>query len=523
MTRLFSFDDILKGKTPNMTPHLKHLHTIMTLFLLSIAVTAAWSQQKPLFSEDQLKQDEMTAHLRFIASDKLMGRMTGTAGCNEAANYIAAEFRKSGLSEFPSAKGYMQPVPLFRRKLPAKGSVTLLGDTLIQSGRMTLRNGGPLQWSGRFEYVGYGTVDSAKGIDDFRGIDVKGKVVVARFGLKGDANLYGALMTGAESKRRAAHARGAIALVELYQGQREWKSLLALLTRAGIETGNTGSTYPHFIVEDTSLNYVGKAQAKTGGAIVLHTDGMIREEMHAQNVIGFVRGSDPKLRDEYVLLTAHYDHVGVGKPEGPSADSIYNGARDNGMGAVALIGAAKSFITMPPKRSVIIAAVTGEEMGMLGSRFMASEPPVPMNTIVYDLNIDGAGYDDTTLVTVVGLDRTTAGPAIKEGAARYGLTASAEPAAQKGLFNASDNVSFAGKGVPAPTFSEGFHSFGPEILKYYHRAADQADENFNFSYFLKFCKAFVHSARLIADAPIAPFWTPGDSYEQAGKKLYQKN
>lgn len=229
------------------------------------------------------------------------------------------------------------------------------------------------------------------------------------------------------------------------------------------------------------------------------------------------------MRDEYLLLSAHYDHIGVGRPEGPSADTIYNGARDNGMGTVALIAAAKSFAKAPPKRSVIIAAVTGEEMGLLGSHFLAAEPPVPMEKIVFDLNIDGAGYDDTTLVTVVGFDRTTADAALKQGAERYDLTASAEPVAQKGLFNASDNVSFAAKGVPAPTFSEGFHSFGPEILKYYHRAADQADENFNFSYLLKFCKAYVHTARIIGDMPVAPFWRPGDSYEQAGKKLYQKN
>jgi len=506
-----------------MTPFSKSWKALFTAFFVVLIAADSQAQKKTAYPEDQLSQEEMAAHLRFIASDKLLGRMTGTPGCNEAARYIAGEFKKSGLAAFQSAEGYFQRVPLFRRMPPGKGTIVLMGDSLNQSNRMALRSGGTLNWSGRFEYVGYGMVDSAKGIDDYRGIDVKGKVVLARFGQKGETNFRASLTSSAEAKKRTAQARGAVALVELYQGQREWKSVVTFLARPGIETGAADGGFSHFIVEDTSMGYVSKVQSKSSGEIVLQTDGIRQEEMRAQNVIGFIRGSDPKLRDEYILLTAHYDHIGVGKPEGPTADSIYNGARDNGMGVVALIAAAKSFSVDPPQRSVIIAAVTGEEIGMFGSRHLAAEPPVPMGKIVFDLNIDGAGYDDTTIVTVVGLERTSAESAIKEGTERYGLMVMAWPSGQTDLFNRSDNASFAGRGVPAPTFSEGFHSFGPEILKYYHRAADQADENFNFSYLLKFCKAFVHSARLISDMPVAPFWKPGDPYEQAGKKLYQRN
>jgi Zn-dependent M28 family amino/carboxypeptidase len=293
--------------------------------------------------------------------------------------------------------------------------------------------------------------------------------------------------------------------------------------RSGVETGAADQGFPHLIVEDTSKRYATLVQSSNAIEIAIQAEGVRRQDIPAQNVLGYIRGADPKLREEYVLLTAHYDHIGASRREGASGDTIYNGARDNGMGTVALIGAAKALAATPPKRSVIIAAVTGEEMGMLGSRHLAAEPPVPMGNIVYNLNVDGAGYDDTTIVTIVGLDRTTAEPFIKKGAERYGLTAMQVPEENKGLFNASDNVSFASRGVPAPTFSEGFHGFTPEILKYYHKVTDQADENFNFSYFLKFCKAYTHAARLIADAPIAPFWKEGDPYEQIGKRLYKKN
>jgi hypothetical protein len=506
-----------------MTPSFKSWNIVFTALCFVFSVANSIAQQKATYPEDQLRKEEMAAHLRFIASDKLLGRMTGTPGCDEAARYIAEEFKKSGLGMFQSAEGYIQRVPLYRKMPPGKGTVVLMGDSLIQSKQMALRNGGTLNWSGRFEYVGFGMVDSAKGIDDYKGIDIKGKVALARFGQLGNPDLRAAMITAAETKRRAAQAHGAIALVELYQGRREWKSVIAYLATPAIETGIVRAGFSHFIVQDTSMDYVSKAQAKPRGDIEIQTDGIRGEELPAQNVVGFFRGSDPKLRDEYVLLTAHYDHIGVGKPEGPNADSIYNGARDNGMGVVALIAAAKSFSADPPKRSVIIAAVTGEEIGMFGSRYLASQPPVPMEKIIFDLNIDGAGYDDTTIVTVVGIERTTADSAIKQGTERYGLSVMPPPEELKRLFNQSDNVSFAACGVPAPTFSEGFHSFGPEILKYYHRAADQADENFNFSYLLKFCKAFVHSARIIGDMPVAPFWKSGDPYEQAGKKLYQRN
>ena len=507
----------------NMMMQSRSLAMILGIVSLFIAIAPSRAQQKSLYPEDRLGQEEMAAHLRYIASDKLMGRMTGEPGNNEAARYIADEFRKSGLKSFPSTEAYFQRVPLYKRSRPGKGSLILIGDTLTQPNDMALRKGGPLKWSGSFVYVGYGMVDSARGIDEYKGMDVKGKVVIAQVGQKGEDNLRTALTSVAELKRKSAQAHGAVALVELYQGKREWKTLTGYFNRTGIETGPAGNGFPHFLVVDTLRKLAAKAQSEPRGVISIETEGIREENIQAQNVIGFIRGSDPTLQNEYLLLTAHYDHLGVGKPDGPSADSIYNGARDNGMGTVALIAAAKCFGANPPKRSVIIAAVTGEELGMLGSSYLAMEPPVPMEKIIFDLNIDGAGYDDTTEVTIVGLERTSAEPAIRQGAERYGLAAVPEPVVQKGLFNASDNISFATHGIPAPTFSEGFHSFGPEILKYYHRAADQADENFNFSYLLKFCKAFVHAARIVGDSPEAPSWKAGDSYEQAGKKLYHKN
>ena len=492
--------------------------------LIALTTTDADAQKKPAFPEDRLDQAEYAAHLRFLASDEMRGRMTGTPWLEVAARYVAEQFRAAGLAPVEGAKGYLQSFPLARRTPPATGHIVLGGDTLRQGKSMMIRNGGALNWSGGYVFVGYGTVDLDRKIDDFKGLDLKGKVAVAKIGSAGGSDFIGSLTTLSEKKRQDAAERGAVALVELYRGPREWRLLVSYLGRAGLDIQSGGSNVVHFLVEDTAGTLAARAELQKDLQGSVQTPGIRFEITNTSNVIGLVRGSDPKLRDEYVLLTAHYDHIGTRAPRGggSAADTIYNGARDNAMGTVALIAAARSFVTQPPKRSVLIAALTGEEVGGFGSRYLAEHPPVPMDRIVFDLNSDGAGFDDTTIVTVVGLERTTAQDAIIKGAKRYGLGAIKDPVPEQNLFNRSDNTKFASLGVPAPTFSAGFRAFGDEINKYYHQAADEAGDDFNFSYFLKFCKAYVHSARLIGDMNVTPFWTPGDSYEQAGRKLYKR-
>jgi hypothetical protein len=492
--------------------------------LLALSTTDVGAQKKSAFPEDRLDQAEYAAHLRFLASDELRGRMTGTPWLEVAARYVAEQFRAAGLAQVQGAEGYLQLIPLARKSPPATGQVVLAGDTLRQGKSMMIRNGGALTWSGGVVYVGYGTVDSGRKIDDFKGLDLKGKVAVAKIGAAGSSDFFASLTTLSETKRQHAAERGAVALVELYRGPREWRLLVSFLGRAGLDIQSGGSDVVHFLVEDTAGTIAARAEMQKEFAGSVQTPGIRTEIVRTSNVIGLVRGSDPKLRDEYVLLTAHYDHVGTRAPRGgaPASDTIYNGARDNAMGTVALMAAARSFTAHPPKRSVLIAALTGEEAGGFGSRYLAEHPPVPMNQIVFDLNSDGAGFDDTTIVTVVGLERTTAQDAISKGAKRYGLTAIKDPVPEQNLFNRSDNTKFASLGVPAPTFSAGFRAFGDEINKYYHQAADEAGDDFNFSYFLRFCKAYVHAARLIGDMNVTTFWTPGDSYEQAGRKLYNR-
>lgn len=240
--------------------------------------------------------------------------------------------------------------------------------------------------------------------------------------------------------------------------------------------------------------------------------------VRGKNVIGVIEGSDPTLRDEYLLLAAHYDHVGVG-PATAEGDSIYNGARDNAVGVATVMAAGKYFSEHPPKRSVILALWTAEELGLIGSGYFAENPAVPLDQIMFNLNIDGAGYNDTTMVTIVGLERTGAESIFRSSISKFGLDANPSPVPELGLFNRSDNVHFARKGIPAPTFSLGFTAFDEDIQYYYHQPTDESDD-LDFDYVTKYSRAYILSAERIANENEAPFWVPGDEYEDEGVQLY---
>jgi hypothetical protein len=242
----------------------------------------------------------------------------------------------------------------------------------------------------------------------------------------------------------------------------------------------------------------------------------------AKNVLGWIQGTDPKLMDQFIVLSAHYDHLGIAaKPvqEEGKSDSIYNGARDNAIGVAAVLGAARYFAQHPPKRSILFIAYTGEEIGLRGSRYFAGHPLIPLKQLVYNLNIDNASYNDTTIVSVIGLGRTTADRHIIDACSYYGLKAQPDPEPQQNLFDRSDNVSLAVKGIPAPTYSLGMTRFDDEINKRYHRLSDEVG-NLDLHYAMKYMNAFVLAAKFIADDEAQPVWITGDKYEPAWKTLF---
>ncbi|AUD05111.1 M20/M25/M40 family metallo-hydrolase [Spirosoma pollinicola] len=476
----------------------------------------------PQFPEFSLSRAEVEAHTRFLASDELEGRRTGEQGNRVAARYIAEQFRQLGLKPAGSVDNksdYFQPINLERVKAANSGRMLVGKDTLQLGKELVVMAGGPTNLSGEVVYVGYGLTD---GEDGYKGRDVKGRILVAQGGSP-DAKSPREIFSASAAKRKLASEKGAAALIELYSESIPWGFVNQYFNReqlAVATTENSNAPLAHVWINNANNKY--KQLKDAGQQVTLQTSGRLRSSVMSTNVAGIIEGTDPKLKDEYVVLSAHFDHIGVGKLSGTpfqSGDSIFNGARDNAMGTVAILEAAKALSLQRPKRSILVVALTGEEVGLLGSRYYAEHPLIPLKQTVFDMNIDGAGYNDTTIISVIGLERTGAKLEIETAAKAFGLGVFAEPAPEQGLFDRSDNVSFAAKGIPAPTFSPGFKSFDEAIQKYYHQAIDNP-ESLDFAYVQKFCQSYAYAARLIANRLTRPQWSAGDKYEAAGKALY---
>ena len=484
--------------------------------LLVICIQPLKAQKKVNNKIDQsVTASELEAHLSFLASDEMRGRDTGSPELDIAANYIVAQLKLAGAKPV-SGKSYLQEVALQRISPPVSGEITIGSDVLKLKDDFLFFSGGSARLEKEFVFVGYGTTE------DFQTIDVKDKIVVAFAGLPTSKNPIQAVLTDGPQKNRTAASHGAVALIEIMALPGvPWQGLAGFLSTERIVTKKENtSEFPHLIMRNVELPGIQalKESKKSTGSIALTAgpSGMVP----ARNVAGVIEGNDPRLKDEWIAISAHYDHVGV-KKSNNNPDSIYNGARDNAIGTVALMQAAKFFGLNRPKRSILFLAVTAEERGLLGSAWYAEHPLIPLNKTVLNFNCDGAGYNDTTRVTVIDLKRTTVDPLLIKACQAYGLTLTGDPAPEQNLYERSDNVNFASKGVPAINISPGVKAFDPELFKYYHQPADEVS-SLNMRYLEKFYRAFVYSTYLLANDTQRPGWVKGDKFEEAGKKLYGK-
>ena len=456
------------------------------------------------------------APLRFLASDELMGRATARPEINIAARYISGEFMSMQLKQCPGTDDYFQNFDI-KMVTPAQAGTLEINNQTFQLGdNMVQLSGGNINFTAPVVYAGFGTKDN------FDQLDLKGKIVITSFGMNDSSN-FRAAFSLTKSKRKMAKEKGAVALIELAsQKDVPWNPLKQYSTREHV-ANDDGDNVPMFLVNDPEKKLQETLQNKNTNATLTVT-GTRETIIHAKNVMACVEGTDPELKKQYIILSAHYDHLGVAKKpimEDGKMDSIYNGARDNAVGVAAVMAAARYFEQYPPKRSVLFIAYTGEEIGELGSKYFAAHPTVPLKQIVYNLNIDNGDYNDTTIITVVGLGRTSADADIQNASEAFGLKAIADPAPEQDLFDRSDNVNLAEKGIPAPTFSLGFTKFDDETMKHYHHVSDEVG-NMNLSYVMKYIKSFTLAAKNIADNTKQPTWTKGDKYEKAGKELYGK-
>lgn len=468
-------------------------------------------------TQETVSQETIKEHIYYLASDELRGRDTGSEEILIAADYLANELEKYGAEQVPGADGWFQPVPL-RKKVPASSaSFSFSGRDFELNEDFLIVDGKSGSYEGEVVYLEYGLEA------DFEGADVAGKMVFAKAGDGETADRRDILRLSRE-KYELARENGAAGLVEFYNSPATpWNQLGFLFNRVGLTLDSfedKGEIIPHLWLKDLDNANQRFMMTRSIKRASLEIEGMTNELTGDKNVIAMVEGTDPELKDEFIMFSAHYDHVGVGRPN-EEGDSIYNGTRDNAIGTVTVLSAAENIAKYPMKRSALFVLYTAEEKGLLGSRYMANNPIIPLEDIVFCWNSDNGGYNDTTISTIIGLERTTAAQHIKDANVAFGLTAIDDPAGEQGLFDRSDNVNFARKGIPAPTYSLGFQAFDAEIMKYYHQPGDNPN-TVDYDYLEKFFKSYVYASRMIGNAEETPFWTEGDKYYDTGVELYGK-
>lgn len=242
------------------------------------------------------------------------------------------------------------------------------------------------------------------------------------------------------------------------------------------------------------------------------------------NVLGVLPGTDPALKSEFVVYTAHHDHLGIGDPD-DTGDTIYNGAVDNAAGVAALLTAARVISSQPPKRSVLFAAVAAEEQGLLGSQFLIEHSPVPPAKMAVDINVDGLNIlGRTSDLSVVGLGKSNIDAMIVELARKQGRTVHSDALSDRGFFYRSDQFNFAKRGVPSAYFSSGQDFIGkPEGWgqkqretweeKRYHQPSDEVTKEWDLSGAVEDVQLYIELGLAIGNSSTLPAWVKGDEFE----------
>ena len=506
--------------------------------------------------------DQLRAHVTYLASDELNGREAGTPGYDAAARYVADQFESLGLAPVEGSGTYMQPVPLRRAyRVAESASLVLIGNNGEQipleaevdfSISASPRNGN-VDIEAPLVFVGYGMVISEEGRDDYAGLDVKGKVV-AYFAstpshLQSEERAYYGSQRAVEASKR-----GAIGVLSLSTPLSEKVSPFARRITSGSldrprmswvrPSGETYSRAPN-IQGGASLSPVGveklfahiadptadwqtlwraaseeKAEVpsfETGLRVGIRAQSML-DDIQSPNVAGFMAGSDPQLRDEVLVLTAHLDHLGVSNID--AADRINNGALDNAAGVATLLEVARLLKKQQSRRSILFLAVTAEEKGLLGAQYFAKNPSIEKSRLVGNINLDMPvlTYDFTDII-VFGGNRSTLKAAIEKAGSAMNIQVSPDPFPEQGIFTRSDHYRFVQEGIPSVMLATGFANggeaaFTEHLKEHYHQPSDDLSRPINWRAAAKFTELNARIVQVVADSDQRPLWHEGDFFAE---------
>jgi Peptidase family M28 len=516
-----------------------------------------------------IRPDQLRAHIRFLADSLLQGRAPGTPGYDTAARYVATELEGMGLHPAVSG-GWYQPVPLEKAVTDAAASSL----TLIANGKQQkladakdyvlatwFANPAPKD-DGKSEsdvsapvvFVGFGVTAPDQKYDDYAGVDARGKIVASIYGGPSSfPSTVRAYYSDGTIKAKNAIAHGAVGRLDIMLPE-DWKRYPWDWIVPQIQVGEMHwldkAGVPHdFFPELRGAAYISEqgaaklfagapqtldqvfATARTSKPqafalpVTAHIHTVATEKViQSSNIIAELRGSDPALRDQYVVYTAHVDHLGI--CPAINGDNVCHGALDNASGVSSLLEIARAYagLPTPPRRSVLFVFVTGEEMGLLGSDYFAHFPTVPLASIVANVNIDGApgAYSAMKDVVALGAEHSTIGDEVAAAAKSMGYDLTPDPLPEENFFIRSDQYSFVLQGVPAIDIEDGVKAVDPKVnllevekkwmVTRYHTPLDNMDQPIDFDSMAKGSVLNFLVGYQIAEHEAAPSWNKGDFF-----------
>lgn len=508
-----------------------------------------------------ITDSSLRGHIRFLASDLLEGRGPGSRGDELAQQYIASQFETLGLLAAAPQGGWFQSVPLVGVTTHAPDTLRFAtSDNALELKRhddFIVGSGKPTETAG-FEnsevvFVGYGIVAPEYDWNDYKGMDVRGKVLLM---MNNDP---------ADDPTRFA------GVTRLYYGRWDYKyEMAARLGAAGaliihttesagypyqvVQTSWTGEEFElrdrqgprteikGWLTEDAAKRVVSLAgqdldslrnaaqrpdfQPVSLGHVSLAVKNDVRQR-DTGNVIGLLRGSDPQLSQQYVIYMAHHDHIGLAEARDENGDNIYNGAVDNASGVASLLSIARAYASLPeaPKRSILFVTVGAEEQGLLGSAYFAANPPVPAGKIAAVINMDGINIlGPTRDVNVIGLGKSNLDPIVERIARWQKRAVVPDQFPDRGYYYRSDQFSLAKIGVPGIYLHSGVEVIGkPEgwgreqkeewVQTKYHQPSDEYDPAWDLRGAIQDTQLLFYAGWQIAEQPEMPRWNPGDEFE----------
>jgi Zn-dependent M28 family amino/carboxypeptidase len=495
-------------------------------------------------------------HMEFLANDGMRGRQTGSPEHLKAANYVAAQFKSLGLVAAGPHGAFLQPVPFTWRRIhePAS-SVDLVFPDHVQ--KIVLGTDATISMGvddadsleAPMVFAGYGISVPEQGYDDLANLDVRGKIVVYLNG--GPASVTEPRRSQAQfagERWARLKEKGAIGLIGIRNPHRSdgtWEASAAQRFNPGMSLAepavderqgqrlsiNVNSATAQKWFEGTGHKFDDLlADADSGAALprfdlVPRVRARVRYERRtvtSQNVIALLKGSEPALAKQYVVLTAHLDHLGVGAPV--QGDSIFNGAMDNASGVSTLIEVARSLAASPkrPKRSVLFVVVTGEEKGLLGSYYWTKRPTEPINQVAANVNVDMVlPIVPLTHMIVHGVDESTLGDAARAQAEASGIAVIPDPEPKRNLFIRSDQFNFIRAGVPAIAISAGAVPGSPEdsllhawVKTRYHQPSDDLQQPYDREAPATLIRYVTALTQRVADTPERPKWNDSSFFKR---------